>query len=139
MLAKIEPNAAFDECSQSDVALENDQRSRVFPRQRTERQQKFRSGFRALVSAEEALSAETGQSPPDFRLKQHDDGDRGVRGKRRQQRPERLQAGAQRDFIGEYNRQNSNQNMRGASAAHNLQQLIDDERHRQDIDHGSDG
>ncbi len=77
----IEPDAAFDKRSQPDIALENDQGSGMLSRQRPDRQQNLRGGFRAPVAAEETLSAEAREGPADFRLKQNDNCDGGIRGK----------------------------------------------------------
>src|SRR5580698_440169 len=115
---RIEPDAAFDECSQSDVAFQNDQGSSAVAGQGTQGQQNLSRGFRTTVTAEQTLPAKARESPADFRLEQNDNGDGGIGGKGCEQRSKRLKARPERDFISNDNGQNSDENMRRTRTAH---------------------
>src|ERR1700761_8989938 len=106
----IEPNTALDERAQADIALQNDQRACVFPRQRTQGEKDLVSRFRAPVAAKDAFSSQTCERPAYLRLKKDDNCDSRIGREGSEKCAKRFEPGSKRDLVSRENGENPGEN-----------------------------
>jgi hypothetical protein len=132
----VDAHPALDERSQTDVALQHDQRAVFFFLQFADGEQDLVYGLlHAESGAHPASPAHARERAANLRLEQHDNGKAHERDDEGKQGTKGFQARPDGQLVKAEHHHDAEQDVARPGASHHQQGVVDENRHRQDIDH----